>query len=177
MCTLETLISKSLSRVVAKQLVLALPEETCEEIINSLSVKNMPDNKVATNQSKNCCKYIITRGDKKGQQCTTRVTGTETYCSKHKKTVNKDTKSRKKSTSKQSEKSKVEELEVVDEELVVTKDDQGRYREPKSGFVFKDEKTIYGKTDGEGNVIPLDRRDLVIVNMHKWVYAPMTQVC
>ena len=55
----------------------------------------------------------------------------------------------------------------------VSKDDQGRFREPKGGFIFKDEKTIYGKTDQEGNVVPLERRDLVIVNMHGWVYTPV----
>lgn len=164
---LSTSISNLLSEHIAKQLVDTLGKDACEELIDTLT----PEETCEHTNAKNHCKYIITRGVKKGMQCTTKVSGNENYCSKHKKTVNKDTKTKKKNTLKTTT-PKEEELEVVEEELVITKDDKGRYREPKSGFVFKDEITISGKIDSDGFMVPLDKKDLVIVNMHQWNYVP-----
>lgn len=156
--------------MVAKNLIHTLGEEKSAMLANLLD-----DTNAASATGKSCCQYIITRGEKKGQQCIIGVSGGDAFCSKHRKTVNKP-KTRKRPGPK-ADAIVDDSLEVVDETLEIGRDERGRYKEPKSGFLFTDATTattavVYGKADSEGNILPLDKKDLMIVGLHGWEYKP-----
>jgi len=118
-------------------------------------------------KDKEICKYTITRGERKGQICGAKIISNDAFCSKHRKH-----KKPKKSTTKPQEPSKPDVLETIEETLVIKKDQQGRYCEPRSGFLFKDEYTVYGKLDSDGKVVALNSKDVIIAELHDWKYTP-----
>ena len=160
--------------MVAKNLIHTLGEE------RSAMLANLLEDDAAAAAGKSCCQYIITRGEKKGQQCTIGVSGGDAFCSKHRKTVNKP-KTRKRPGPK-ADAPVDDSFEIVDETLEIFRDERGRYKEPKSGFLFSDAAAttasgtpptvVYGKADSEGNILPLDKKDLMIVGLHGWEYKP-----
>ena len=114
----------------------------------------------------NKCPYVIMRGERKGLKCGANISNNGPFCSKHKV---KDIK-RKKIKTQEKIKQVQEELEIIEKELIISKDKYDRYVEPKSGFVFKDNYTVCGKLDSSNKIIPLDKRDQIITKMHDWVY-------
>lgn len=160
-------INDTWARLASKSIIESLGEDSAKLLCNLLD----PNQEDTYDNHKTNCQYIITRGEKKGQQCTTHISGDDVYCSKHKKTVGAGSKNTRKKQ-KGNDPLPKEELKIVEEELVISKDERGRYKEPKSGFLFHNETTVYGKADSDGNIHPLDNHDRMIVKLHGWCYNP-----
>jgi len=156
-------ISDKWAQLASKNIIESIGEDSAKILCNMLN----PDQNIG----KHYCQYIITRGEKKGQQCTAYLSGDDIFCSKHKKTARNGSKTVRKRVNTNNPQPK-EELEIVEEELVIKRDERGRYKEPKSGFLFHDENTVYGKADSDGNIHPLNKHDKMIAELHGWVYNP-----
>lgn len=153
----------------AKNIITSVGEDSAKALLHILDQKNLPPIQ-AGEQPVTGCQYIITRGEKKGQQCAVNLTSGDQFCAKHKKTSNKQ-KGPKKPAATHTQQT-TDEMETVESVLEITQDFRGRYREPKSGFLFSDETTVYGKATSDGDILPLNKKDLMIVGLHGWSYKP-----
>lgn len=111
------------------------------------------------------CKYVISRGEKKGMICGLKNVNSDFLCAKHKKTgINILSKSAVKKQAPVSE-----ELSIVTEDLVLYKNSQGLYIEPKSKFVFTTPTMVKGKLNINNEIEPLNNKDILIANIHGWM--------
>ena len=121
-------------------------KETAKEVPKETSKETAKEKTktVEKKSSDSLCKYIYKRGDKNGEQCTSKVKNTD-FCSKHKKSASKD------ETKESKEKKVTPDILGKTTSLVLRYNKEiDRFWHPETELVFesKDDKTAIGKKVG-----------------------------
>lgn len=155
----------------------------------SISITNKPpvidsSNTAVVSQAKKKCIHIITKKDKKGQQCGSNVSARSTsgnYCSKH---LNREQPAKeKKATSVQTKltiskpkaqtESKVNNTELLKRKVVqsIVKNDKGQYVHTATNFIMDsiDNAKVIGKYTDAG-MVDLTDRDILICRSNNFKY-------